>query len=128
MIVLDTHALIWWSASPHLLSKAARRAIDDAEAIGVSSISAWEIAMLVQKKRLELDRPVEDWVRQAFEQKKMVELPITADIGLYAGSFDDTFHGDPADRIIAATTLLNGSALVTKDQNLRSMPALRPIW
>ena len=65
MIVLDTHAWLWWVAEPARLSRPARRAIDEAEAIVVSAVSAWELAMLVGRRRISLDRDISAWVRQA---------------------------------------------------------------
>ena len=56
--VLDTHALLWWLAEDGRLSKRARRTIDESPLVGVSAISMWEVAMLVAKRRVELDRPV----------------------------------------------------------------------
>ena len=56
MIVLDTHAWIWWVAVPDKLSARAHHAIDAAEALGVCAISCWEVAMLVARRRLEFDR------------------------------------------------------------------------
>ena len=65
MIVLDTHAWIWWRADPGRLSVSAARAIADADRIGVSSISVWELGMLIRRGRISLDRDVAHWVRQA---------------------------------------------------------------
>ena len=65
MIVLDTHVWIWWITEPDRLSDVALRAIDDAagkEAIRISAISAWEVALLVTKGRLQLKMSIEDWV------------------------------------------------------------------
>jgi PIN domain nuclease of toxin-antitoxin system len=56
LILLDTHAWVWWNAAPNQLSARARQSIDSSDGIGVSAIRCWEIAMLVAKPRLELDR------------------------------------------------------------------------
>ena len=69
MIVLDTHVWIWWVADPARLSKAARSAIEKARVRGVCTISVWEIAMLVERGRLVLDREVSDWVHDALALK-----------------------------------------------------------
>ena len=128
MIVLDTHALIWWAAAPASLSRAARRAIEGADQLGVCVISFWEISTLVRRGRLELDRPVSDWVEVALDLPKVVELPLSPAIAVRAGSFGDEFHGDPADRLIAAAALVADAALVTKDDRLRGHPMLKTIW
>jgi PIN domain nuclease of toxin-antitoxin system len=128
VIVLDTHAWLWWIANPKLLSKRARSTIESADALGVCSISGWELATLVRKHRLELDRPVSEWVSQALGEEGIRELTVSAEIAVMAGSFGDDFHGDPADRLIAATSLFHGAPLVTRDEALRAMPMLKPIW
>jgi PIN domain nuclease of toxin-antitoxin system len=128
VIVLDTHALIWWAAMPAMLSPAARRAIAASDELGVCTISLWEISTLVRKRRLELDRPVVQWVAEAMALPKVVELPLVARIALQAGTFGDEFRGDQADRLIAATALVAGVAVVTKDRRLRDSPLLQTIW
>jgi PIN domain nuclease of toxin-antitoxin system len=68
LIVLDTHTWVWWLADPDKISRAAREEIDRAmerEEILISSISCWEIALLVRKRRLELTMPVEDWMARS---------------------------------------------------------------
>jgi len=62
VIVLDTATWIWRASDPNRLPRSARRAIDRAEHALVSAISVWEVAMLVAKRRIQLDRPVEQWV------------------------------------------------------------------
>ena len=65
MIVLDTHALLWWVNDPATLSKLAKKAIDAAvksNSVHVSSISSWEIALLVERGRLRLALDVRDWI------------------------------------------------------------------
>jgi PIN domain nuclease of toxin-antitoxin system len=89
VIVLDTHALIWWAASPSALSRPARRAIAATDELGVCAISLWEVSTLVRKGRLELDRPVVQWVAEAMALPKVVELPLVARIALQAGTFGD---------------------------------------
>lgn len=131
MIVLDTHTWIWLVGEPDQLSGAARDAIDGAETLGVSAISTWEIATKERRGRLRLDRPVHVWRRQALAVADVEELPVTGPIALRAGAFADGIPGDPADRLIAATALDHGAALVTKDGRLQGTAAtigLRWIW
>ena len=70
MIVLDTATWIWRASDPTRLSTAARRAIDEAERVLVSAISVWEVAMLIAKRRIQLDRPVEQWLNIALALPK----------------------------------------------------------
>jgi len=75
VIVLDTHAWLWWLAEPSKLSRAARQAIDEADAIGVCAISAWELGMLVRRGRISLDRDVGAWIRQALAPRRVAPAP-----------------------------------------------------
>ena len=129
MIVLDTHAWVWWAAEvPRRLSAKARREIADAPSIGVSAISAWEVATLVAKGRLELDRDVLVWIRQALALPRVTLVPITPEIAVRSTRLGPTFPGDPADRILAATARELGAALVTRDAALRRAPGIRTVW
>ena len=128
MIVLDTHAWIWWVADPARLSTAARKAIEKERVRGICAISVWELAVLIQRGRLVLDRDVADWVRDALAVPGVEVLPLTPEIALAAGGPALDLHGDPADRVIAATTLVHRARLVTKDERLRAVQALDTLW
>ena len=132
MIVLDTHALVWWVSDSRRLGARARRAIDAAvrakEPIGVSCISAWEIAMLVKADRLRLAIPVDDWLAQVELLPFFEFFPVDNRISLRAVTLDGLTHKDPADRIIVATALGVGAALVTADERLQAYRPLKTIW
>ena len=128
MIVLDTHAWIWWVADPARLSTAARKAIEKERVRGICAISVWELAVLIQRGRLVLDRDVAEWVRDALALPGVELLPLTPEIALAAGGPELGLHGDPADRMIAATTLVHRARLVTKDERLRAVQALDTVW
>jgi PIN domain nuclease of toxin-antitoxin system len=129
LIVLDTHAWIWWVADPATrLSRAARSAIEKSRVRGVCTISVWEVAMLVERGRLVLDREVSDWVRDALALPGIELLQLTPEIALAAGGAGLGLHGDPADRMIAATALAHQARLVTKDERLRALQAIEAIW
>lgn len=129
MIVLDTHAWLWWLAEPARLSPAARRAIDEAEKVGVSTISAWELTMLTLRGRISLDRDVRAWVGQAFAHTRVTAIPPTADVAVAAGLLDGGgFPGDPADRIIYATAQASRARLVTRDEAIRRFDGRDTIW
>lgn len=128
MIVLDTHTWVWWVAESKALSTRARRAIEAADEITISVISCWELAMLVEKERLGLSEPVERWIERAIEFPRFRVLPLTPTGAVKAARLADSFHGDPADRMIAATCLEVGAALVTKDRALRAWRGLQTIW
>ena len=59
MLVLDTHALVWWATDPDRLGRKARADIDASERLGVPAIAFWEVSLLVRKGKLELDMPVQ---------------------------------------------------------------------
>ena len=128
MIVLDTHVWLWLVAEPARLSEPARQAIDDAETLGVCAISAWEVATLVRRGRIELDRDARSWIRQALAGARLAAVPVTPEIGTVAGLLGDDFPGDPADRMIYATATVAGSRLVTRDAALREYDTARTVW
>lgn len=131
VIVLDTHALIWWVNDTDRLSMDARAAINEAVAEGsvsVSSISVWEIAMLVDRKRLTLTMDVRDWIAKCESLPFLHFVPVTNDIALKAVQLLGDMHSDPADRIIAATAIITGAVLVTMDEKLRAHPYVKTVW
>lgn len=128
MIVVDTHTWLWWVNRHSALSELARRAIDRADSIGVATISAMEVAALVRREKVALDTEVRPWVAQALALERVLELPLTSEIAVEAGSFGDDFVGDPADRIIYATAIVTGAKLVTRDRFLRRYDPIRTVW
>jgi PIN domain nuclease of toxin-antitoxin system len=127
MIVLDTHAWLWWHAEPAKLSRRAREAIEDTERILVSTVSCWELAMLVTRGRIRLDRDLKAWIGQALARERCVSAHLTEDIAIAAGTLEG-FAGDPADRIIYATASAVDARLVTRDRALRAFDRTRTVW
>jgi PIN domain nuclease of toxin-antitoxin system len=129
VIVLDTHAWVWALDAPEHLTVAARDAIETAEQIIVSPISAFEIATLVARGRLGLDRDVGDWLSQALAAPRVAEQPVTSTIAARAGVLDrERFPGDPADRLIYATARHRRCRLVTRDRALRAFDPDGTVW
>jgi PIN domain nuclease of toxin-antitoxin system len=128
MIVLDTHAFIWWADESSRLSARARHALEEADALGVCAISCWETAMLVEKQRLRLDRDVLDFLGQALALPRVELLPLTPEVSVAAARLVSSALADPADRMIAATALEAGAAVVSKDTRLRGVGELKTIW
>lgn len=131
MIVLDTHAWLWWISNPELLSAAARKTLDRAMANGeirISSISAWEVAILVKKGRLELTIPAEDWIARSEALRFLRFVPVDNRIALKSANLPGQLHDDPADRIIIATTISLGATLITKDEKIRKYQHVRTVW
>ncbi|HLE84455.1 MAG TPA: type II toxin-antitoxin system VapC family toxin [Thermoanaerobaculia bacterium] len=129
MILLDTHAWIWWVSAPEQLSPAAREAIEGAHELGVSPISCWELATKVSRGKLRLDRDLEVWVHQALARPRVTVAGLLPEIAVAAGRLGSQgFHGDPADRMIVATAMYHDSLLVTKDGAIREFSPVRTVW
>jgi len=131
LIVLDTHVLVWWLAQAPGLSARGKRAIGKHAAAGeivASTISVLEIATAVRRGRLHFNVPLDQWLADARSIPELRLEPVSAEIAAVAGSFLEPMHGDPADRIIAATATVLRAALVTADDRMRSLRALRTIW
>jgi PIN domain nuclease of toxin-antitoxin system len=128
LIVLDTHTWVWWVSCPDWLSAVARNLIDESEQLAVSPISLWEVATLVRRGRLKLNRDVEIWTRQALARPRLELIPISIDIALQAGGLPESVRGDPADRLIVATALMKRAKLVTKDARLHELQSVTCVW
>lgn len=120
-VLLDTHTLIWLLTGDRTLAPAAVSVIEQAtrEAhVFVAAITPWEIAMLVAKGRLTLARDVQEWVDEALRQPGIMLAPLEPAIAVASTRLPGTFHGDPADRLIAATARHHDALLVTADDRL----------
>jgi PIN domain nuclease of toxin-antitoxin system len=131
MIVLDTHAWIWLVNDPRQLSPSARRASEQAmskNAISISSISAWEVALLSSSGRLGLTMEVQDWIAGSEALPFFNFVPVDNAIFVRSVSLPGPLHGDPADRIIIATAIMQGMPVVTKDEKIRKYSKVKSIW
>ena len=121
LVLLDTHAWVWLlNGNPKISQKAIKvieRSLTE-EAVLLSAISPWEVAMLVGKGRLTLDRDVGEWVQAAVGIPGIRIEPITPEIAVASTRLPGNIHPDPADRLIAATARHLGAVLVTDDQLL----------
>jgi len=132
LIVLDTHALVWWVNGDAQLSSPAKSAIEDALTKGdqvlVSAISAWELAMLVQRGRIDLAMGLDEWLSAVASIDGVSLVAISAQVAAQAANLPGEFHNDPADRMIVALAREHNVALVTADQRIQSYPHVRWIW
>jgi PIN domain nuclease of toxin-antitoxin system len=131
LIVLDTHAWLWWLSDPDKLSRRARTAIDaslGSAAVHVSSISAWEVTLLVRKGRLTLRLAADEWIARSEALSFLRFVPLDNRIAVRSNSLPAPIHDDPADRMIVATALVLGASLVTKDARLRRYRPVKTIW
>jgi len=124
VIVLDTHVWVWWVQGDSRLLRAAAERIEQEEAsgIGVSAISCWEIAKLVEHNRLALPLPVEEWLTTALSYPGIELVPITPRIAVESTQLPGDFHHDPADQLIVATARVLNCVLLTADQKIRHYP------
>jgi Uncharacterized protein conserved in bacteria len=131
VIVLDTHALVWWVSGDATLSRKARKTIEkemeDGEIL-ISAISAWEIAMLVEREKLVLSMEVERWMNTVSEIDAVRIVPMDVEILVKSVNLPGEFHKDPADRMIVATARKFSVPLVTKDDKIRAYPHVKTIW
>lgn len=128
VIVLDTATWIWLSSEPDRLSRNARETIEAHEERLVSSISAWEVGMLVAKGRIKLDRPSETWVDIALRANGITSVPLDHHIGVLATQLPSEPPPDPADRMIIATALRKGALLATPDRSILDYPYCPTVW
>lgn len=121
-ILLDTHVWIWIRAGETAgLKRASVDAIAQAgrrSALKISVISAWEVAMLASKGRVQLGLPTLDWVRRALSAPGVSLAELTPEIAVESCSLPGAFHGDPGDRMIVATARIIGATLYTKDREM----------
>ncbi len=131
MIVVDTHVIIWDALKPELLSKKAKKAIAQAnERTGLifCEISLWEIAMLVQKEKISIAMPYREFIQLVLASNNYDFQGITPEIAELSTQLNKEINKDPADRIIAATSLVSKFPLVTADKNLNLAKSITTIW
>jgi PIN domain nuclease of toxin-antitoxin system len=118
-LLLDTHVWIWSQENPDLLPPQTRKAINDrSNGCAVSVISELEIARLAQRKQIELDRGVEEWIDKSIAVLGAHEIELSRVIAVEAYRLPGEFHRDPADRVLVATARLFGMTLVSADRQL----------
>jgi PIN domain nuclease of toxin-antitoxin system len=128
VIVIDTHVLVWWANSGRdQLSQAARRSIVDADSVGFSVMTAWEVGTLSARRRIDVGPGAGEWLREVTEVHSLTALPVTMEISLLAAELHDVLR-DPIDCLIVATALTHGAALVTKDQRIQRSGVVATIW
>ena len=126
LIVLDTHTLIWAVEGDGRLGKSASRLIEEtvqADRVAVSAITPWEIALLVERRRLRLGREVGAWIAEALALPGVALIPIEPAIAIDSVRLPGEFHADPADRFIVATARHLQVPLLTADRRILAYSA-----
>ena len=122
-LVIDTHVLLWTIFEPEQLKEDTKKHIasaQEANQLLISSISLWEIAMLYSKNRINIYEPIKDFLKSIVNIKGAIIKDLSPEIAAESIMLADGFHGDPADRIIVATTKVHGAVLLTRDHEVSS--------
>ena len=129
MIVLDTHAVLWLAQIPELLSGAAVEAIDTArreDGLAIADKTLWELAMLISRGQVGVRTSIRDFLNEVEHYFKVI--PISSAIAERAMQFSKRYPKDPTDRLIGATALVSGYALVTADGPIQRSGEVPCIW
>ena len=119
--LLDTHVLIWWLSDRMQLSLRQREVVEAATPDGpvfVSDISLWEVAMLASLGRIRLALPLREWLDKAVAPPLVRRQGISPAVATEVAALPDSFHRDPADRILVATARVLGATLLTNDRRI----------
>jgi PIN domain nuclease of toxin-antitoxin system len=115
LLLLDTHAFLWWLDDDSELGPEARAAIGDGEnLVFVSAATGWEISVKRASGKLEAPGDIAGWVRDS----GFIELPIELDHAVLSGELPK-HHRDPFDRILIAQATLEDQTLITADADVR---------
>jgi PIN domain nuclease of toxin-antitoxin system len=130
LILLDTHIVLWLAFDAARLSKKAKTTIEEArqsgEGVAISDITLLELATLARKKRILLGLSLGSFLSEV--ERRFVVLPMNGHICVRAFALPSTYPKDPADRVIAATALVQGLSLVTADREILRSHAVPTIW
>ena len=120
-ILLDTHVWLWTMVGNSILTNDFRNSYEKSlkmNGVFISAISVWEIGMLVEKKRIEMEIDVLDWITQALDTTGTYLCPITPHIAIQSTRLPGEIHGDPADKLLIATANEKNAVLVTCDKKI----------
>lgn len=119
--LLDTHVVLWWLGDQRHLSRKQRQVLESASAdlpLLVSDISLWEIATLHSLGRIRLSIPLREWLNKAVAPPLVRRQGISPAIAAEVAALPESFHRDPADRILVATARVLGATLLTQDRRI----------
>ena len=127
-LLLDTHVWIWLSLEKNKsLSTKSKKAINSSGHKWISAISCWELAKLVEKKRIGFSIPSLAWIRRSLNEFNIRVADLSPEIAVESTVLR-SFHRDPADQIIVATSRILEMPLVTADQQILEFPEVDTIW
>jgi PIN domain nuclease of toxin-antitoxin system len=120
-LLLDTHVWLWFVDAAREIKPELRKLIRTTlknDAVLIPSICVWEIGMLWRKNRIQVSKPIEEWVQEALDKTGFTLIPMSQAIALEAATLPGSFHNDPADCMIVATARIEGATLVTRDTRI----------
>ena len=127
-LLLDTHVWIWLSLDKQeSLSVKSKKAINSADHKWISAMSCWELAKLVENKRIGFSIPTLTWIKRSLNQFKIKVADLSPEIAAESTVLRG-FHSDPADQIITATARILGLPLVTSDKQILGYTEINTIW
>lgn len=128
-IIVDTHYLIWdLMGHTNINSKVEKVLSNPENELYLCAISYWEIAMLVGKKKIQLLESVEMVCNDIQRLRNYKVINISPKISEIVCLYANQINSDPADCIIAASTIANDAFLLTRDQNLIKASFLKTLW
>jgi len=129
VILLDTHIWVWWvDGSPQRTpDQRSHLESNESSGLGVSVISCWEVAKLVELNRLDLRCAVGEWIRQALAYPGIRFLYLTPRIAIESTRLPGAFHRDPADQMIVATARIRNCSLLTADERILRYPHVKTL-
>ncbi len=129
MILMDTHIWVWFVDESDRLSEHHKQVIKQhrADGLGVSAISCWEVAKLVEYGRLKLACPIEEWMESATTMPGVQLIELTPRIAIASTKLPGDFHRDPADQIIVAISQVYGLELITADEKILNYDHVRTV-
>lgn len=132
MIILDTHVLLWWVSGERALSRKAVKLIErnlkTERSILISSISAWEIAMLAASGRLILSMDIDAWLAEVSRIPSIAFVAVDNSVAVKSANLPGNFHKDPADRMIVALVRHLSLELITADEKILQYPHVKTVW
>jgi len=121
--LLDTHILLWWRTEFRRLSRTQAQVLEELEQqgrpVGFSAISLREFAMMLHRRRINVDLPLDIWLDRIESHPLITILPLTTKIAAESVRLGDDFPRDPAGQIIVATARCHGLTLITADERIR---------
>ena len=127
-LLMDTHVWIWLSLEKNKsLSAKSKKAMSSSDHKWISAISCWELAKLIEKKRISFSIPALAWIRRSLNEFNLRIADLSPEIAVESTVLRG-LNRDPADQIIVATARILGIPLVTADKQILEFPEVDTIW